>query len=191
VNQDALFIKTLDDLAGRVTPSRDEYEVLGISSLVRKLLLDEHPLAHTVNRERRLSVRFEINVTPPIWEALGEEPPLFWLSQDALDPETSLPRSRIEKVTLDQFLGTMIAYVRGRRITVKDVVLHTANVVGGVHRGEPRGEEQETLTDLAGALQIGGYQPDIRALQAIGRVVLKGLEPLRNQVESDLPARRP
>jgi hypothetical protein len=186
VHQDILFIKTLEDLAGRVMPGCDEYEVLGISSLVRKLLLDDHPLAHTVNRERRVRLRFEIDATPPVWEILGEEPPLLWLSQDALDPRTSLPRAQIKEATLDQFLGTMVAYVRGRRITVKDVVLHTANVVGGVHRGQPRGENQEALVGLARDLQIGGYQPDVRALQAIGRVVLGALEPLRNEIQGGL-----
>jgi hypothetical protein len=186
VNQDALFLKTLDDLRARVTPGCDEYEVLGIAALVRKLLLDDLPLVHSVNRDRRLRLRYAIDASPPIWKLLGEEPPSIWSVQDGLDPATSLGGSSSSKdVSLDEFLGTMVMYVRHQEITVKDVVLHTAVVVGAVHRGEPRSDPQRTLSQLAEELSVGGYQPDIRALQAIGRVVLRALAPLRERIEAE------
>lgn len=40
MNRETLFLGTLDDLGRRVQPGIDEYEVLLIAGLLRKLLLD-------------------------------------------------------------------------------------------------------------------------------------------------------
>jgi hypothetical protein len=44
-----LFLNSIDDLQKRVTSGVPEYDVVGISSLLRKLLLDEKPLVHLLS----------------------------------------------------------------------------------------------------------------------------------------------
>jgi hypothetical protein len=185
VDADRLFLSTLTDLENRVHPAPNEYAVLGIAAVVRKLLLDELPLVDEVNRRRGLKINFRINHERPVWEALGSPRPEFWSLQDGLDPEASR-RANPEEVSRKDFLATRVMLVRDREITVKDILSHTANVAGAVHRGNPRDVSQETLQYLEGQISVGGYPADVRSLQAIGRVVLRALQPLRDKVEADL-----
>jgi hypothetical protein len=53
VDPEALFVRTLDDL-GRRAGETDEYEVLLAAGLLRKLLMDDHPLVDQVNADHRL-----------------------------------------------------------------------------------------------------------------------------------------
>jgi hypothetical protein len=185
VNRETIFLRTLDDLGRRVQPGIDEYEVLLIAGLLRKLLLDDPPLADQVNRERRLRIRYVIDASRPVWELLGEPPPVFWSDQDGLDPETGLPGAEPKAVTRDEFLAKVIMQFRGESVTVKDTILHAANVVGAVHPGRPREDVNRLLEKVADELSIGGYRPDVRSLLAIGRIVLRAMAPLREQIESE------
>ena len=47
---------------------------------------------------------------------------------------------------------------------------------------EAQNESQEALKAAEGDFSIGGYPPDVRSLQAIGRIVLRALLPLRAEV---------
>jgi|tagenome__1003787_1003787.scaffolds.fasta_scaffold20362252_1 hypothetical protein len=153
-----------------------------IAGLVRKLLLDESRLVDQVNRSRRLKIRFLIDDAPPMWEVLPEIRPTFWSIQDGLDPYTSVTAPLPRDVTRDEFLRKVVMLVGTREITVRDVVSHVAHVGGDVHLGEPQDESQQALKATEGVFSIGGYPPDVRSLQAIGRIVLRALLPLRAEV---------
>jgi len=71
---------------------------------------------------------------------------------------------------------------RKREITVRDVIAQVANVAGDIHLGAPNNETQATLRNLEDRVSVGGYPADVRSLQAIGRVVLRALGPLRAEV---------
>jgi len=58
VDVDRLFLETMNDLDRRLDAPVDEYDVLMIAPLLRKLLLDDSPLVHLVNRQRRVKFRF-------------------------------------------------------------------------------------------------------------------------------------
>jgi hypothetical protein len=186
VNRETLFLRTLDDMGRRVQPGLDEYEVLLIAGLLRKLLLDRPSLMDQVNPER-LHIRYVINARRPIWELAGSPPPAIWSIQEGLDPETSLGVVEPKAVSLDEFLATVVMRSENESLTVKDVIRHTANVVGAVHLGEPRRDvdRHRLLERIASQISIGGYQPDIRSLQAIARVVLRAMTPLREQIERE------
>jgi hypothetical protein len=74
--------------------------------------------------------------------------------------------------------------MRDQSVTVRENILHTANVVGAVHPGRPRQDVNRLLEQYAGAISVGGYRPDVRSLQAIARVTLRALEPLREGVRT-------
>jgi hypothetical protein len=60
--------------------------------------------------------------------------------------------------------------------------------MGGVHAGSPNEEKEKVLEAVNSRFAIGGTRASLRQLQAISRVVLKGLEPLRIVVGSANPA---
>jgi len=49
--------------------------------------------------------------------------------------------------------------------------------------GTPHTEKDKALSELATRIELGGYSGATRVLQAISRVVLAGLAPLRAAVE--------
>lgn len=179
MDKSQLFIKTIEDIEERLT-SHDEYEILMIAGLLRKLLLDSNPLMNQVNQEKRLKITFTVNYrgvpqTPPI--------PFFWSIEDGIDPDTSVPHlSNPKKVNRDDFLKIPIILFNGRIIIVKDLILHMAHVEGAIHPGMPKSDEEKVLKELGQTLGIGGLPTGIRLLKAISRVVLKGLQQLKNEI---------
>jgi hypothetical protein len=106
--------------------------------------------------------------------------------QDGLEAEAG--SGGAEEVSRDELLATVIALIRGREIAVRDTIDHTANVVGAMHPGTPKPKKRQTselLQEMSSRLRIGGYSPDIRALQAVGRVVLMALAPLREEIKRE------
>lgn len=178
---DSLFLSTLRDLESRIADT-DEYNVLGSSALIRKLIIDDFPLVDQVNRQYRLKLVFEFSESSPSIPGVPE--PAVWSVQDGLDPETSRPGKPRKVVSRDQFLAMVLAVAKGKSYTLREIVLFEANIMGGVHAGSPREEKEKVLSALNSALAIGGHRASLRQLQAIGRVVLKGLEPLRAAVTS-------
>jgi hypothetical protein len=179
-----LFLNSIDDLQKRVTSGVPEYDVVGISSLLRKLLLDEKPLVHLVNRKLKKKFKFQVNIIEPIWKRAGSPPPTIWAQQDGFDPATAM-NPLVSNVKLDEMLARVIIISEGYEITVKEVIQHTAHVKGGVHAGKSSTPKEEALDRLAEKWRLGGYEPGIRALQAIGRVVIRGLEPLTTALKAN------
>jgi len=168
---DQLFLDTLSDIEQRAR-SEEPYQILGISALARKLLLDSIPLVDQVNRSRRLKIRFNIGL--PIEFPLGFPQPSFYSIQDAFDPDTALPGMKPKNVKKDGLLAATVLIVNGKLFSVRDLVSFEAHVKGGVHAGNPGDEADRILQALGTLFQIGGYRASLRQLQAVGRVVLKG-----------------
>lgn len=130
MDRDQLFISTFEDLEVRLK-SQEEYEILMIAGLLRKLLLDKTPLVDQVNRERRQKIRFIVNDrSVPTDEPIPE----FWSVEDGFDPNTCVPHlCRPIEVTKDQLLSRPVLMYRGNVITVREFVLHATHVQGAVH----------------------------------------------------------
>jgi hypothetical protein len=186
VNHDQLFIETMNDLKSRVDAPRSEYEAIMSSALLRKLLLDSPTLVDLANRSRRMSIEFVVNGRPPIWKALGEEPPTAYAIEDGFDPETALVKPLPMTVTRDRLLSSMVAVYRGQEITAKTLLRYVANTAGGVHFDPPRNDEESAAHALAEQMRVGGYPAGMRTVLALGRVVERALGPLREQVEREI-----
>ena len=175
--RDELFLETLADLESRCEPGRTEYDVLGIAGLLRKLLIDAQPLVDQVNRDRHLRLRFVINDRP-----IPEDPlPMIWSMQDGFDPETA-HRAFPKEVKRDDLLTRPIVAVNGSAVSVRDVIRYGAHVKGAIHAGEPESDQERALVEVAAAMQVGGFDPGVRSLLAVTRVVLRGLQPLRQRI---------
>ena len=175
-----LFLDTLSDLRVKIAPPSN-YELLGAAALIRKLFLDESPLVVQVNRKYRLKITFEVN-QPRGFPGFPE--PVIYAALDAFDPDTAPPPVNPLIVNRAQLFSRVVERAVGHSYTVRDLVLFEAHVSGAVHAGQPKNDQQRALKDVSNAFLIGGRRPSLRQLQAVGRVILKGLEPLRQAVEN-------
>jgi hypothetical protein len=172
-----LFLETLKDIEKRVA-SKDTYEVLLISALIRKLLLDDFPLLDQINRKYKTKISFEII---PSQDALIQKSE-YYIIADMLDPETAPPSKKSQKVSRDQFLKTTVLSICGKRYSIKDIILFEANIMGGIHAGMPEKEKEQALQQVNSIYEIEASRGSLLQLKAIARVVLKALEPLRIQI---------
>lgn len=183
MDKDTLFLKTIEDVENKMK-SKDAYEILMISGLLRKLLLDDYPLTDQVNKNRRLKISFVINDRkPPFVDASLE----FWSIEDGFDPDTSVPHlSKPLAVDRERLLNSEIMIVNREVITVFDLIKFLSHVLGAIHAGSPKTSKEIALNEINKYLKIGGLPAGIRSILAVSRVVLKGLEPLRKSVVIDL-----
>lgn len=179
MNTDELFIRTLKDLKAKIE-SNDPYEILMASALLRKLLIDGNPLMDQANKKFKLNINFIVNnrQSPLITKGLA-----FWSIQDGFDPETSVPHlSNPLTVGKDEMLKRVVLIINGATITVLDLIKFLSHVQGAVHSGNPKVTKEEILKEAEETLTVGGMPAGIRTICAIGRVVLKGLDPLNQKV---------
>ena len=178
-----LFLHKCDDLSNRVS-SADDYTVLGASMLLRQLFLDgDKSLVDLINRKHRVRLEFVILDTERLVELHSVLPALEFMGiQDALDPAV-IPNPPEKTVGRDEFFRTIVQVGSSKSFTVRNIVLHQANAMGGVHAGayagEPRDEREAALYRAEVSLRVGGVAPGLRQLKAIGKVVLRALRPLR------------
>jgi len=177
MSPEELFVHSLNDLHAAVT-SRNEYEVLQASKVLRQLILDGDRLMIAVNRNHALRISFSITVPLP--------PPDFvlkdgtWIVIEGLNPgESNRPPSEL---TLDDFLKVVIGGSRGQLVTIKDVIKFAAINLGGVHFKPVASEDDQKLVDLMKADFFPTEKPLIAALRVIGKIVLDAMLPLRNKV---------
>ena len=182
---DRLFLLALDDLEQKIA-SGDGYETLGASRILRQLFFDEPPLVDQVNRERRVRLQFQIaaHVFPDrVRNALG-----YW-EGDGLDPDTAPPGPPSVR-TRDQFLAQPVLLQAGVTYSIADIIKFEANVMGGVHASPPREEKHKALAAVGNMFHVQGLPGSLAQLQAIGRVVLRALKPLRDQISAEQASSR-
>ena len=182
-----LFIHTLDDLEDRVRGPLPEYRVLGIAGLLRKLLIDDSPLVDQVNRHQRQRLTFVVSDSRQYEELVKSMGAPFMTAEDGIDPEGAPPGFGRLELNRSQFLKHRAMLTQNEEISVADLIQHGANVAGAVHLSNPRKPTHMEISKWADQFSPGGYPAGTRSLQAIGRVVLRTLEPLRAAVMG-LPA---
>jgi hypothetical protein len=176
-----LFLETVHDLRHRVDAARP-YDVLGISALVRKLFLEQHPLVDQVNSGRRIVLHFTVNERMcQLAEGLARNlhPQAFFSAQDGFDP---VPGRRARLLSRSAFFRLVVLFGDGEAFTVKDLVLYCAHRGGGVHAGRLKGK-QRVLEALDAKWRIGGRTVAIDQLRSIARIVLVALEPLETALQ--------
>ena len=176
-----LFLRKLEELEACIV-SDDWYELLTASAILRMLLLDSHPLVDQVNAAYRLKLRYEILEVNLL---VGD--PKFAGREDGFDPATAEGDGRVRTVTRDEMLGTTVLIADHRPVTLREVILFEANVAGGVHSDSPKHEKAKALAMISELVSIMGQRPSLNELRAAGRVVLRGLAPLRAALKKANP----
>jgi len=178
---DYLFLRTLDDLAEKVKSS-DPYDLLAISAILRKLLLDGDPLVHQVNKIRRIKLFFFIGLPP---DFSSQIPKISnWSIQDGFDPETGRPGRPTATVTMDGLLSAKILMLNRKIFTVRDIIKFEANIKGGIHAGQPKEQSEYEIDYAAKYISMFGERFSLHQMRSMGRVVLQGLSPLKEAILS-------
>ena len=199
MHPDALFWHTLDDLRdraerARVAPFRtrttaDDYNVVMMSALLRKLLLDGQPIADSANVDRRMHIRYPVDGWPIVSGsgAPGSRVHLRGVLQPGDDiPTIPLPPPR--DLTKDQMLKEVVLVWNGVEMSAWSLITHIAHVEGGVHVGIPTQGASELLEDLSHRVLYDGYEFALRGLIEVANSVILGLNPLRLAIEADMHA---
>lgn len=187
-----LFLRTLDDVEARLR-SHDAYEVLYLSALLRKLLLDGGiSLIDQVNKPYRFKIRFTIADpdTPYARLALSRNPEFFSIA-DGIDPDAKFPNAKVVSRTRDQFFQTPVLYVRGQPCSIRDLILFEANIMGAVHAGSPQTDKEKAIASIQQFYSLGGLPLALRQMLSIAKIVLVSVSPLRDAVRRDLDVPKP
>jgi hypothetical protein len=173
-----LFCRTYDDLSERIS-SQDPYVILGASALIRKLFIDDDPLVDQVNRSHKIKLSFVIGeIDTPYHREVMKDKPRYWSLQDGLDPKTKLVAGGTTTLKRDKFFDTVVLIANGKEFNIRELIKFEANVMGGIHAGKAKTDQEKALASLAG-LYMGNTRASLRQLLAISRVILSALSPLR------------
>lgn len=180
LNVDRLFVHTLRDLSERSTAT-DEYTVLMSAALLRKLFLDQDRLIDQANRAHRIKLHFRIGGVSPFERSIHERGPMFWVIEDALDPDCAIAHEPYD-ATMDQFLKRQVMSFNGTLFTIRDVITQLANIEGAVHSGNAKNQKQQALQEAANFYGRAGLPGALSQIRLIGKIAVRGLTPLRNAV---------
>lgn len=179
-----LFIRTLEDLEKHIK-SHDDYELQKVAGILRKLLLDESPLVDLVNRNYR--IKYSFHVTAP--DKRPGKGIIFSCILDGIYPDTRAEIAASEHISRDKLLAYEVICIKGKPYTVRDIILHESNVMGAVHASKPKKEEDIHIYTLNIFFPIiGGHRVSLSQLKGIGKVVLKGLDPIRQAINAANPS---
>jgi hypothetical protein len=198
VDSRQLFVSTLDDLQSRLQDPEDEYKMLKAAGLVRQLLLDDRPLMDVVNKAHKIKIKFRVTKHPARLGFHIDEQGVahvmpsgtMWFILDGIDPDR-FPEYPVEELHRHYFLKVAVMNLKGREVTVKDIIKHAAHSEGGVHLGEPESAWLAAATGLM-SFEIDGRKRSAAAasMKGIASVVLAAMQPLREAVESELEQER-
>jgi hypothetical protein len=184
---DELFVRRYDDLSNGLG-ARDDYERVKLAAGLRQMLLDESPLVHQANRERRLKFRFRVNNVGDS-SALPIKPDLLFHAH-GLDPDRFQVSGGTRELKLDQFLTHPLIEAPDGVVRIADVIRFAANKAGGVHLDPTRDAEEARLDAAMDRIAGLGVHPLAIALETITRISLAALRPLRDAIvklPADLP----
>jgi len=182
MNPEQLFCRTIDDIKD-VIDAPDDYEILRSSALLRQLLVDSNRLTDVVNRKARKKIVFGVidNWKTEYTQLILPLQPSFYAVFDGLNPEMMPAGVSPTYLSRDQFFSHKVVFTNNEFFSIRDIIDHCSNVLGGVHLGEPRSESQETLSGLH-SIKVGGATVSIRQLLPILQVSYRALLPLRESL---------
>jgi hypothetical protein len=172
MSTDELFMHVFTELVETIHGGY--FDLLRASALIRQLLLDDPPLAHLVNRDLRIKIRFRVirYVTDP-----NRNPPAFgWSCVYAPSSVPGPPEPEVLKQ--DSFLAANCIGMRGKLFTIKDVIKSCANVRGGVHLANTVDEKDQSLLNFDRVCQDAGIVTSVAIMRGITASVAEGLSPL-------------
>jgi hypothetical protein len=177
-----LFLESLAELE-RYVAIGDDYAMLRAAALLRQLLIDESPLVHQVNQQYRLKLRFHV-CGRRYAEVVLQMGPVFYSALGGI--HRSGPMShQVEEVSLDQFLAAKVLKLGDHILTVRDLISISANVLGGVHKGEARTEKEQAVESFNRQVIAFGHPISAAQMKPVVLVALDGMAPLAKAIRGE------
>ncbi|KQQ89461.1 hypothetical protein [Arthrobacter sp. Leaf137] len=185
MNEERLFLRKMRGIADLVAqPDPDEFELIRASGDYRHILLDG--LLDSVNRNARLALKI-----PALPEDEHNAGTLVAWNSIALSPRNAAPGAHFDQVPPRKFERRRVISLMFEAYTVYDVIITSANFLGGVHHGPPTrakemrlqhlydNAEVEILTVLLpDGSTVAVPAPIFSLLKEIGECLVDGLAPL-------------
>lgn len=170
------FLRSLIELQGRIS-SHDHFDLLQASGILRRLLIDSHPLIHLVNRTYREKLHFPFVKEIPIIRI--DEGPTFESTNPC--PAFALTND-VELLTLDDFLGRTVLKGLNHEYSVKDVISVCANVKGAIHVDERPAAFEASLLALDASYLPYFAEASLAALPGIAWSLVNAARPLVERI---------
>lgn len=182
-----IFLNSMKDLRQRTDFNSSTYDISQACGLVRRLLLDQKPVAHRVNRKSRVPFRCswgnlsiavkaadDLAWTPMLWL----DPAFYALREaslrDLLSGEGMQVRVEPLEGSLDQFLQFSVVQRSGEAVSASKLISYVANQDGGVHYDPDSRKVDPLISDVVATSRESLY---FTAL-ACARIIYASLEPL-------------
>jgi hypothetical protein len=158
-------------------------DMLQIAQSLRQILVDGDRLLDTVNRERRLKIRFSVGMSV---EEDDEEMAERGLPIPAVHFISIFPpNGPRENLNIDHFLSFKVVKNRDGYYSVREIIKTCCNRLGAVHHGDAEKDDEieAGIRDLGKILEGIGLRGAFAVLVIIANVVLEGLNDLRQQID--------
>lgn len=174
-----ILVESVPDLQRRTQPSATAYEQLGVAAILRRLLLDKHPVLHRA--------RSRLGLPEPVFEFVPHREPEIERAPTGLQMQFqigSLDRaSPTHSTGLEGFLAARAGTLFGAPVTVRDVIRHFAHAHGGVHLGAPESSFERVVQRIASVAP--GHSIWTLGLASIGRVAARAMTPLATELREN------
>lgn len=165
-----------------------EFDLVQMSGVLR-LLMNEGLWYHA-NERPNLEIKFRIIEIPR--ESLQKLAELLYpmiIRNDVsfIDPSLGIGNPDwLKEVSPSDFLKLTAQIVNEKPVSIREVISYGANIQGGVHVGKPQNKDKSIHEELEKKRNIsfGGANPSLRQLISIAKIVLDGLRPLYEALES-------
>jgi hypothetical protein len=178
-----VFLRKMEQLEAALI-ERTRLSMIDGAALAWELQLDGQPIAHRANRERRVALRFEVNVLPDWEELVVTARANVAYTGLALAPSRGAFGRGTRQLALDEFLRLAVVQTSHHVITVRDLLAFAANKAGGRHLDESPSETRLNLESLVRAIDSDEAPILANILEAVCAVVFAGLQPLRIALEA-------
>jgi hypothetical protein len=172
------LIRSLVELQQRIAKA-DRIHLLEASAILRRLLLDAHPLVSRVNRKYRLRLSYPTVVNTPA--SVPEAAASYGYLN--LAPLVS-PKGSVVELSLDVFLSQPVV-VGESSYSVRDVIDFCANTKGGVHFDDPKSSTSKELLELDGVHLPELIDASLHAIADLSWCIVQGLRPLVMKIEAE------
>ncbi len=179
--EEVMFLETCDDVKARIT-NCTSYDLLLLSSLVRKLILDGTPLYVLANRRSRVKLMFPHHDIPV---SDGRGGTIIRGFTDAAP-----------KGSIDKFLNSECLLLEGHTFTVHEVIDAAAHKHGGVHFSVSLTDKEKLLVDWRFEdrgikfLDGGPANPMLFLVYQFGIAMLSSFQPLIDMLRPPVPKKR-
>lgn len=146
--------------------------ILDAAAVLRRLLVDDHPLVHQANKGPKLKLLF------PVLRGAAKQVDYsdYAMAYIRLEPPQNAP-DETEHLTMARFLGVTSFVTDGQSMTVRDFIQYTANVAGGVHKDVAEKAAHVAIEKISSGIAIP-QGPVQHTILAVTRVTLAAIEPL-------------